>query len=96
MTYRLTHTYTYTYFKKLNCSSSLAIQLLSLYTSTAGGTGLIPGQATKITRAALSSQKIKIKGEKSCFSSPRNIHTTVEMVIAAMKLKDAYSLEGKL
>ena len=75
----------------------MAIQLLGLYTSTAEGTGSIPGQVTKIPHTVPSSQKKKkIKAKKSCFSSLRNIHSTVEMVIAAMKLKDAYSLEGKL
>ena len=78
----------------------MAIQLLGLYTSTAEGTGSIPGQVTKIPHTVPSSQKKKkekkIKAKKSCFSSLRNIRSTVEMVIAAMKLKDAYSLEGKL
>ena len=36
-------------------------QRLGLYTSTAGGAGLIPGEETKTPRAMLCSQKIKAK-----------------------------------
>ena len=37
--------------------TSLVIQWLGLHASTAGGTGLIPGQGTKILRAMQCSQK---------------------------------------
>jgi len=37
----------------------MAIQLLGLYTSTAEGTGSIPGQVTKIPHTVPSSQKKK-------------------------------------
>ena len=37
--------------------TSLAVQWLRLRTSTTGGTGLIPGQGTKIPHAAWCSQK---------------------------------------
>ena len=39
--------------------TSLAVQWLRLCASTTGGTGLIPGQGTKIPRAAQCSQKKK-------------------------------------
>ena len=39
--------------------TSLAVQWLGLHASTAGGTGLIPGQGTKIPQAVQRGQKIK-------------------------------------
>ena len=42
----------------------LAVQCLGLHASTAGGTGLIPGQGTKIPQAAWRHQKKKKKGLK--------------------------------
>ena len=41
----------------LNLGTSLAVQWLRLSTSTAGGTGLIPGQGTKILSAVAPSKK---------------------------------------
>ena len=41
--------------------SSLAVQLLRLCASTAGGVGSIPGRGTKILHAKKCGQKIKIK-----------------------------------
>ena len=38
--------------KSICIGTSLAVQWLRLHTSTAGGTGLIPGQGTKIPHAA--------------------------------------------
>ena len=37
--------------------NTLAVQWLGLHASTAGGTGLIPGQGTKILHAAWHGQK---------------------------------------
>ena len=42
------------------CENSLVVQLLGLPTSTAGGTGLIPGRVTKIPRAAWPKKKISV------------------------------------
>ena len=47
----------------------MAIQLLGLYTSTAEGTGSIPGQVTKIPHTVPSSQKKKkIKAASSVWT----------------------------
>ena len=43
--------------KKLFQGTSLAVQWLRLRTSTAGGTGLIPGRGTKIPHAVRCGQK---------------------------------------
>ena len=43
------------------------VQWLRLHASTAGDTGLIPGQGTKIPHAVWHSQKIKSKLKKICF-----------------------------
>ena len=49
--------------KNLTPGISLAVQWLGLHASTAGGTGSIPGQGTKILHASRRSQKKK-KGKK--------------------------------
>ena len=51
-------------FKKQQAETSLAVQWLRLCASRAGGTGLIPGQGTKIQRAAQCSQKTGGKKKK--------------------------------
>ena len=43
----------------LHPENSLVVQWFTLHVSTAGGTGSVPGQGTKIPRAARCSQKIK-------------------------------------
>ena len=51
---------------KEQCGNSLAIQWLGLHASTAGDTGSIPGQGTKILHVIQRSQKgknLKIKRE---------------------------------
>ena len=63
----------------LNCLNifkeiSLAVQWLRLCTSTAGGTGSIPGRGTKIPHAAQCSQKEKKKIK--VFKDTVLIHTT--------------------
>ena len=45
-------------FKSRILGNSLAVQWLELLTSTAGGTGLIPGQGTKILQAMWHGHKI--------------------------------------
>ena len=50
--------------------SSLPVQWLRLYTSTAEGAGWIPGQRTKILQAAQCGQKIKRK----IFKKPQEIY----------------------
>ena len=47
--------------KKFTHQTSLAVQRLRLWASSAGGAGSIPGQGTKIPQAALCSQKKKEK-----------------------------------
>ena len=44
--------------------TSLVIQWLRLFTSTAGGAGSIPGQGTKILHAVQHGQEIKRKKKK--------------------------------
>ena len=43
----------------LNLTTSLPVQWLRLHASTAGGTGLVPGQGIKIPHAVWCSQKKK-------------------------------------
>ena len=50
--------------------SSLPVQWLRLYSSTAEGAGWIPGQRTKIPQAAQCGQKIKRK----IFKKPQEIY----------------------
>ena len=52
--------------------TSLAVQWLGLCASTAGGTGSIPGQGTKIAHSAWRGQKKKRKKKKSnlCNGTP--------------------------
>ena len=49
---------------KIKLGTYLAVQWLRLRTSTAGGTGSIPGPGTKIPRAAQYGQKKKKRLEK--------------------------------
>ena len=49
--------------KTRSCRKSLAVQWLGLHASTAGGTGSIPGQGTKIPHA-LQHGQIKEKKKK--------------------------------
>ena len=62
------------------------VQWLGLRTSTAGATGLIPGSWQ------IDGETVKTVADL-IFERARK---SLQMVIAAMKLKDAYSLEGKL
>ena len=47
--------------QEIHFRTSLGVQGLELHTSTVGGTGLIPGQGTKIPQASWSGQKKKKK-----------------------------------
>ena len=70
------------------------VQWLGLRTSTSEGTGLIPGQETKIMASGpITSWHIDMETVADFILwAPKSR----QMVTAAMKLKDAYSLEGKL
>ena len=52
------HTFLWDYLRVV-IGSSLAVQWLVLHASTAGGTGLIPGQGTKIPHAMWQKKKKK-------------------------------------
>ena len=72
-------------FQRDNSGTSLMVQWLGLRASTAGGTGSIPGQGTKIPHAARHGQKIlkfKIKFKKD--NSLRISHFPPKMTQRAM------------
>ena len=50
-------------FEKMILGTSLAVQFLRLWAFTAGGSGLAPGQGTKIPHAVRCCQKIEGKRE---------------------------------
>ena len=60
--------------------TSLGFQLLGLRTSTAWGTGSIPGRRTRIPHAAWCSQKKKKKSQKKELSQPVEQSCFVEEV----------------
>ena len=55
-----------------NSGTSLAVRWLRHRSSTAGGTGSIPGQGTKIPHAAQHGQKIEKRKKKRKFKQYRN------------------------
>ena len=80
--------------KHATLGTSLAVQWFRLCTSTAGGMGFIPGKI--MASGPITSWEIDGKQWKQCQTLFLGAPKSLQMVIAAMKLKDTYSLEGKL
>ena len=70
--------------KKLIAGTSLAVQGLGLRTSTAVGTGSIPGQGTKIPHAVWYGQKKKKKETYSLLGETDTVTTAVREVVQAL------------
>ena len=72
--------------------TSLVVQWLRLRASTAGGTGSIPGQGTRILHATCLGHKKKKKKDKKVFN---NGNVLIEILILVFtKPKNCLSLSG--
>ena len=74
--------------QNLCLGTSLVVQWLTLPASTVKGTGLIPGQGTKILRAALLGKKKKLNARnKHVQKTPQNPHKTLLPLEAQRKCR---------